>query len=91
MGLALILTSPQNENKKQELNLLKIISRIWTQDQWELYLKQTEIPAPKEEMYVGTTKNLEDYASRKSQAGIVPAPSVEDIIEFGKSTRKKGE
>ncbi len=62
--------------------LLKIVSKFWNKNQWELYLKQCEGSKPKEEIYVGTTSDLEEFAARKSDRGFVPTSSVDGDIEF---------
>ena len=82
MGLALIKTSSDEQETSASDDLLKVISKFWSKNQWELYLKQFESSQPKEEMYVGTTSDLEKYAARKSEFGSVPSATVDGGVQF---------
>lgn len=68
--------------------LIRLVSKFWSPNDWEDYLNQHEIPQPKEEIYVGTTIELEKLAAQKSISGFTPASSIEEGIEF-KSVGKK--
>ena len=82
MGLALIKMSPEQQDVSPSDELLKVISKYWNINQWELYLKQFESSQPKEEMYVGTTSDLENFVARKSEYGFVPTASVDRSVRF---------
>ena len=62
--------------------LLKIISKFWNQNQWDLYLKGYESSKPKEEIYVGTTNDLEEFAARKSEFGVIPPSTVDGGVRL---------
>jgi hypothetical protein len=82
MGLALIKISSDQLETSASDDLLKVISKFWNKKQWELYLKQFEGSQPKEEMYVGTTGDLEKFVARKSEFGSVPPATVDGGIKF---------
>lgn len=82
MGLALIKTSSVLQETSASDDLLKVISKFWNKNQWELYLKQFEGSQPKEEMYVGTTGDLERFVARKSEFGSVPSTTVDGGVEL---------
>lgn len=82
MGLALLNTMSEEQNTSPSDELLKVVSKFWNKNQWELYLKQFESSQPKEEMYVGTTGDLEEFAARKSEFGITPASTVDDGVRL---------
>ncbi len=82
MGLALVNTMSEEQNGSPSDELLKVISKFWNKNQWELYLKQFESSQPKEEMYVGTTGDLEEFAARKSEFGIIPPSTVDGGVRF---------
>ena len=82
MGLALIKTSSEQQETSASDDLLKVISKFWNKNQWELYLKQFEGSQPKEEMYVGTTGDLEKYVARKSEFGSVPSTTVDGGVKL---------
>ena len=82
MGLALLNTMSEEQNASPSDELLKVISKFWNKNQWELYLKQFESSQPKEEMYVGTTSDLEEFAARKSEFGSVPPSTVDGGVQL---------
>ncbi len=82
MGLALMNVASDQREAWASDELLKMISKSWNKDQWELYLKQFECSQPKEEMYVGSTNDLEKIAARKSKFGSVPTAIVDDGIKL---------
>lgn len=82
MGLALLNTMPEEQNAAPSDELLKVISKFWNKNQWELYLKQFESSQPKEEMYVGTTGDLEEFAARKSEFGVIPPSTVDGGVQL---------
>lgn len=88
MGLALIKTSSELQETSASDELIKIISKFWNKNQWELYLKQFESAPSEEEIYVGTTNDLEKFAARKSEFGIVPASTVDGGIQL--KTEQRG-
>lgn len=82
MGLALRKPSSEQQKTSASDDLLKVISKFWNKNQWELYLKQFEGSQPKEEMYVGTTGDLEKYVARKSEFGSVPPATVDGGVKL---------
>ena len=82
MGLAVIKMSSDEQETSASDDLLKVISKFWNKNQWELYLKQLESSQPKEEMYVETTSDLEKYAARKSEFGFAPSTTVDGGVQF---------
>lgn len=82
MGLALIKISSDQLETSASDDLLKVISKFWNKKQWELYLKQFEGSQPKEEMYVGTTGDLEKFVARKSEFGSVPPATVDGGVKL---------
>jgi hypothetical protein len=62
--------------------LLKYVSKFWNEKQWEQYLSQYEGPQPEEEIYVGTSSELEKFVAGKSETGFVSASTVDASIEF---------
>ena len=82
MGLALVITASEQQKTSASDDLLKVISKFWNKNQWELYLKQFESSQPKEEMYVGATGDLERFVARKSEFGSVPSTTVDGGIKF---------
>lgn len=92
MGLALVKISSERHKTSASDDLLKVISKFWSKNQWELYLKQMEGSKPKEEIYVGTTGDLEKYVARKSEFGSVSSATVDSGVQLkgeeSKSTLK---
>jgi hypothetical protein len=82
MGLAFVKSSSEPLETSASDDLLKVISKFWNKNQWELYLKQFEGSQPKEEMYVGTTGDLEKYVARKSEFGSVPPTTVDGGVKL---------
>lgn len=82
MGLALMDVTTEVQEKLQSDEILKLISKYWNKNQWELFLDQIESSQPQEEMYVGTTSDLEKFAARESEFGFVPPSTVEGQIKF---------
>lgn len=76
-------------NEAKQLRHLKIISKFWSLKQWALYLKTIESTNNEEEIYVGSTSDLEEFVSRKSYLGFVPAEPTETTLNFKKATEKK--
>jgi len=87
MGLALLNSSSDlNENSPSD-ELIKMISKCWNKNQWELYLKQFESSQPKEEMYVGTTSDLEKFVAENSEFGFVPPSTVDGDTRFDREAK----
>jgi hypothetical protein len=82
MGLALFNTSSELLETSPSDELVKVISKFWNKNQWELYLKQLESSQPKEEIYVGTTNDLERFAAGNSEFGFVPSSSVDGRVRL---------
>lgn len=72
MSLALSKSNSQSD-EQTELNKLKTISKFWTLKQWSQYLKCLELTPNEEEIYVGTSIDLEKYVARKSRNGFIKA------------------
>lgn len=72
MSLPLLKSSSECD-EQTELNKLKIISKFWSLKQWSLYLKCLELTPNEEEIYVGTSIDLEKYVARKSRNGFIKA------------------
>ena len=81
MELAFITVVTEDDDQK-ELKLLKFISKFWSPAQWAQYLKTIESTKNNEEIYVGSTNELERYVARKSKTGFVSTKSIEDRVEF---------
>ncbi len=82
MGLKLLNTSAGIQESSPSDDLIRIISKFWNRNQWELYLKQFENPQSKEEMYVGTANDLEKFVAKKSVFGSAPFATVDGGIKF---------
>lgn len=88
MSLALMIIETESEESKK-LRHLKIISKFWSPKEWALYLKTIESTNNEEEIYVGSTSDLEKFVARKSYLGFVHAEPTETTINFNKTTEKK--
>lgn len=63
MWLENILMDDLYEDEQVEQDLVR--SRSWSKDEWEIYLSSIESKTPEEEIYVGTSNDLEQYVAKK--------------------------